>query len=764
MISGCFWIAIINKGECNILKVWFNHFLKDVFPLGMFDEDKKKETKRGKIQDSVIRLWNFTINNDHHQMELKKKTTLFFHSIIYRKKEIVRLVNNVIQDLQKKSLNIIKNSYHKNDGKSSQPSQPKKEQRVDKVFRSEFWKRLEEKSGTTNTKKWKNISSRLGRVCVPFQKNLGYENLNDNNDDNKNENNGQTENNQIDIGMEKKFRKQETTTQLTNSKLQISLHDYDDHDVITHDEKEQKIRDHESDQINTDYFYYAPNMVLQVITSSEMKNFETEDSSDPEATSQGEIPCCLIDVSDAEINNEEGKRFLSSYQLLEQVYGQLGLIDVHRIDYAYKPVLSSSRMNKGIVSSTDTFKSPQLQPNSQQQSQKRRREWIFSKFGYGSGSEHFDNDYQRMDDHAFAGGSQGEVWRARKRCNQIQLRKNQNDQGTDTDPDSHFENASNNNRQRSSEYSSCDEKKRLIMKRLKVENGFKLLEAGLREVYFGDLLLSSINNEPALFTKYVDHFFLKTSTTVDLWIVYEDAGPSMRSLIYTPVSTSDFILYQHSSLWRFLRSDIAGIPSSPVETTSSAVSVHLAEQRASTSTSQPKETEETSDYYEESTDRAWADNPFKNHTNEQEFNDVSYMDGKYVLKSILKQILTSAAYLHKQGIVHRDIKPSNIMCQIGMKEDEDQEMQLFKYQNVNCVLGDFSSAIDEYTSHHLYSGGPSIAEQTDEYTPPEILLRKNKTWNPFTNHRKKNMESYDSWSIGVVILELLLGTPNGEET
>lgn len=228
----------------------------------------------------------------------------------------------------------------------------------------------------------------------------------------------------------------------------------------------------------------------------------------------------------------------------------------------------------------------------------------------------------------------------------------------------------------------------------------------------------------------------------------------------TPVSTSDFILYQHSSLWRFLRSDIAGIPSSPVETTSSAVSVHLAEQRSSTGTSQPKETEETSDYYEESTDRAWADNPFKNHTNEQEFNDVSYMDGKYVLKSILKQILTSAAYLHKQGIVHRDIKPSNIMCQIGMKEDEDQEMQFFKYQNVNCVLGDFSSAIDEYTSHHLYSGGPSIAEQTDEYTPPEILLRKNKTWNPFTNHRKKNMESYDSWSIGVVILELLLGTPN----
>ena len=74
---------------------------------------------------------------------------------------------------------------------------------------------------------------------------------------------------------------------------------------------------------------------------------------------------------------------------------------------------------------------------------------------------------------------------------------------------------------------------------------------------------------------------------------------------------------------------------------------------------------------------------------------------------------------------------------------------------INCVLGDFSSAWDDFSSENFYSNGPSAAEQTNEYAPPEVLFGEE--WAPFD---KAKPESYDSWSIGVVILELLLGTPN----
>jgi serine/threonine protein kinase len=74
---------------------------------------------------------------------------------------------------------------------------------------------------------------------------------------------------------------------------------------------------------------------------------------------------------------------------------------------------------------------------------------------------------------------------------------------------------------------------------------------------------------------------------------------------------------------------------------------------------------------------------------------------------------------------------------------------------INCVIGDFSSAYDAFSFEHFYSKGPTSAEQTNEYAPPEVLFGNE--WIPFF---KEKPESYDSWSIGVVILEMMLGTPN----
>jgi len=78
-----------------------------------------------------------------------------------------------------------------------------------------------------------------------------------------------------------------------------------------------------------------------------------------------------------------------------------------------------------------------------------------------------------------------------------------------------------------------------------------------------------------------------------------------------------------------------------------------------------------------------------------------------------------------------------------------------KYDPVNCVLGDFSSAWEKDISRTMYMNGPSAAEQTDEYAPPEVLFGPR--WIPFDENIPT---SYDSWSIGVVVLEMLLGTPH----
>ncbi|KAK9051181.1 hypothetical protein SSX86_027807 [Deinandra increscens subsp. villosa] len=69
---------------------------------------------------------------------------------------------------------------------------------------------------------------------------------------------------------------------------------------------------------------------------------------------------------------------------------------------------------------------------------------------------------------------------------------------------------------------------------------------------------------------------------------------------------------------------------------------------------------------------------------------------------------------------------------------------------------DFGSAMDEFTIKHLYgAAGPSRDEQTVEYMPPEAFL--NATW----YHGPSSITTkYDMWSVGVVILELVIGSRN----
>jgi len=99
------------------------------------------------------------------------------------------------------------------------------------------------------------------------------------------------------------------------------------------------------------------------------------------------------------------------------------------------------------------------------------------------------------------------------------------------------------------------------------------------------------------------------------------------------------------------------------------------------------------------------------------------------------------------------------MCDTNLSmEDMLKDQLLFRDETnsitVHCVLGDFSSAWSDFTQN-LYTRGPSRLEQTDEYAPPEAIFGYT-----YNQSRPALDPAFDSWSIGILALELLLGTPN----
>eukprot|EP01031_Cornospumella_fuschlensis_P030402 gene30402-36731_t len=118
--------------------------------------------------------------------------------------------------------------------------------------------------------------------------------------------------------------------------------------------------------------------------------------------------------------------------------------------------------------------------------------------------------------------------------------------------------------------------------------------------------------------------------------------------------------------------------------------------------------------------------------------------GKISMQGIMHQVIISVAKLHRMGIVHRDIKPSNIL--LNMEGDGE---------GGRVLIGDFSSAVKEDMIDRLYgSFGPTVDEETLSYAPPEVLLSPP----PHPPYHLPYPPSYDVWSVGVLFLELVLGT------
>lgn len=550
-----------------------------------------------------------------------------------------------------------------------------------------------------------------------------------------------------------------------------------DSNMDTNDQKSLMLSSNEYILNNDDSdFLIEPGMILEVITETEGGYLSRDDICESVNNEKGESEDCDNDYHDT-----------VQYELMERVHDELGLIDMHSIDFAYHPPHNpyteyqfqsksedkyscandgndnlDNNMNLGATlrlipagmwprndnnnngnrnaysNNHETSSGEELVSSTYAAENFSRRSNMYSSWlrtmlylksfvtvtdnspntgnsldsssllststNANMGRDSFSSKYEKMGERAFAGGSQGEVWRARRKCPHISS-------------SSHRRSGKDGEEERTSQQ-KCDNKTKLIVKRLKVESGFHLLEAGLREVYFGKLLLQHTSSPSTtqkgeeysdkgkqLFTNYVDHFFRESSSSVfqrsstanslELWIVYEDAGPSLRSYLYTPmVADGGFVVYQHSAFWRHLRMGNAMFSKS--SSSSSSMVAYMMPPTSQNNEAKP---------------RYHSQNMKSNNTG---------AEGKILMRETLRQLLKAAAYLHEHGIVHRDIKPSNIMCEslFNNSSFDDEEEAAGKGKShqhsaqmdgevdnhgdtVSCVLGDFSSAWDSFTSNNM---------------------------------------------------------------
>ncbi|CAK8571876.1 unnamed protein product [Lathyrus sativus] len=352
---------------------------------------------------------------------------------------------------------------------------------------------------------------------------------------------------------------------------------------------------------------------------------------------------------------------------------------------------------------------------------------------HDTGSDNASSDYSMPDSRyvlrrSFGRGSYGEVWLAfHWNCNQGNITAEMS--------------KGDNNRNRSSSNPECQDGPSnytlYILKRIMVEKGSAVYLSGLREKYFGEIFLNaSMCYEDVLLggksncvfetsqydseysfqdkfrlhgaiyeeglnhiARYVESF---ESRSNEIWLVFSYEGVSLSKLLYT------------------------------VEDANNTAEKERLEQVKQVQILHPS--------------KWWR---WLKTTKE----------GQEEMRNLIWQLLLALKSCHDRNITHRDIKPENmVICFEDPESGRCLKDTPTKVNNVSTKMRiiDFGSGIDEFTIKHLYaSTGPSRAEQTYEYTPPEALL--NATW--YRGSTSSNLK-YDMWSVGVVMLEMVLGTPN----
>ena len=119
-------------------------------------------------------------------------------------------------------------------------------------------------------------------------------------------------------------------------------------------------------------------------------------------------------------------------------------------------------------------------------------------------------------------------------------------------------------------------------------------------------------------------------------------------------------------------------------------------------------------------------------------------------KNFFKKLLEAIKYISENEIVHCDIKPDNILF-----EYDDNNKDLINFKNLKLI--DFGSAFK-------IDSPDNFSSNTPEYMPPEItelIERKasSKEIYAFLKSLEKLPHVIDIWSLGVMILEIILSCP-----
>ncbi|DAZ97237.1 TPA: hypothetical protein N0F65_010399 [Lagenidium giganteum] len=255
---------------------------------------------------------------------------------------------------------------------------------------------------------------------------------------------------------------------------------------------------------------------------------------------------------------------------------------------------------------------------------------------------------------------------------------------------------------------------RFVLKRLFVELGASMLRMGLREARFGTLLQGERH-----VARFVESFFSHTNdslatTTTTITTATMTAAPTPStspSFVFPALDSAgaDTVAAAHQELWLVFYDEGISLRKYLYTKTESAHSAVIFEPSA---------------FWHQLRGSA---------------------AGEAVLREIMRQLLEAVAALHDRGITHRDIKPSNILLHL---HNDPTQPPLVK-------LADFGSAVDADTLEHWYDApGPTQAEETREYQPPEVLFSD--SGQPYDLAQPW---TYDLWSVGVVFLEMVLGSP-----
>lgn len=120
-----------------------------------------------------------------------------------------------------------------------------------------------------------------------------------------------------------------------------------------------------------------------------------------------------------------------------------------------------------------------------------------------------------------------------------------------------------------------------------------------------------------------------------------------------------------------------------------------------------------------------------------------------VLKDFIKMLAEALDVLQQNQIVHADIKPDNILIDFDGKKLHGIKLidfgSAFSYSAQKNQSGQIVASTPEYLApevlHFLESKSPSHASSA------QVLCQQQRPW------------SYDMWSLGAILLELLTGIP-----